>query len=219
MSTTLYYSPNYIRPIIPLCLIKYFHANIDAVDIATKQEEFSKEFPLKKCPALINKAQGIYLTETIAICNYIIKTFAKEPEEIKKLLGSTILEESEILRWESFSVSDFLNREVEYIGPLIGMMPYDAVAHEKAKKAFDVVVQIYEDHLKNHRFLVGDHITLADLTAACCFYLGFGFAFDENWSKQYPNITRWYKEVTKSEYVNSFFFDKKPVKAFPQPPK
>ena len=219
MSTTLYYSPNYIRPIIPLCLIKYFHANIDAVDIATKQEEFSKEFPLKKCPALINKAQGIYLTETIAICNYIIKTFAKEPEEIKKLLGSTILEESEILRWESLSVSDFLNREVEYIGPLIGMMPYDAVAHEKAKKAFDVVVQIYEDHLKNHRFLVGDHITLADLSSVSSFFFGFAFALDENWSKHYPNITRWYGEVTKSEYVSSFFSDKQQVKVSPQPPK
>lgn len=219
MSTVLYYSPNYIRPIIPLCLVNYFNANITTVDIATEQEKFSKEFPLKKCPALINKEQGIYLTEAIAINNFIIKTFSKEPNETKTLLGSTTLEESEILRWESLAVSDFLNREIDYIGPLIGMMPYNAVVHEKAKKDFEVVVQIYEDHLKNHNFLVGNHITLADLSSVGCFYFGFAFAFDENWSKQYPNITRWYREVTKSQYVISFFSDKQQAKAFPKPPQ
>lgn len=219
MLAILYYSPNYIRPIVPLCLVNYFNANVTTVDIATEQEKFSKEFPLKKCPALIDNKQGIYLTETIAICNYIIKTFAKDPNEVKKLLGYTTLEESEILRWESFSVSDFLNREVDYIGPLIGLIPYEAMTHEKARKHFEAVLQIYEDRLKNHNFLVSDHITLADLSSVSCFYFGFTFAFDQNWTKQYPNITRWYKEVTRSQYVISFFSVKQQAKAFPQPPQ
>ncbi|CAL9735137.1 glutathione S-transferase Y-2 [Monosporozyma servazzii] len=219
MTTTLYYHPIYIRPIVAMCLAEYFKADIQNVDINTVMGEFTKDFPLHQCPSLINKETGLYLTETISIQHYIIKAFCKDPEEVKKLLGSTILEQSEILRWDAFSVSDFLNREVNYVEPLIGMMPYDADTHPKAKEQFDVAVQIFEDHLKNHQFLVGDHVTLADLSGVSSFFLGFNYAFDENWSHQYPSITRWYKEVTKSPYVSNFFEGKEQAKTFPQPPK
>lgn len=219
MTTILYYSPNYTRPIVPRCLTQYFKTGIKNVDIATDMEAFTEDFPLHQCPGLINRETGLYLTETISIQYYIIKTFCKDPKEVKILLGSTILEEAEILRWGSFSVSDFNNREDDYIKPLIGLKPYDAHAHSTAKKQFEAIVQIFEDHLKNHRFLVSDHITLADLCASSAFFLGFNFAFDEKWSQQYPNITRWYKEVTKSPYVSSFFGDKQQAKSFPPPPK
>ncbi|CAL9735135.1 hypothetical protein MOSE0_G07800 [Monosporozyma servazzii] len=219
MPTILYYSPNFIRPIIPVCLAQYFKAGIECVDIATDMENFTKDFPLHKCPVLINRETGLYLTEAISIYNYIVKTFCNDPEEVKKLLGSTVLEESEILRWESLSVSDFVDREFNYLGPLLGFLPYDTDANLQAEKQFDVVAQIFEDHLKNNQYLVGSHITLADLCASGSFFFGFNFAFDENWSQQYPNITRWYKEVTKSPYVSNFFNDKKQAKAFPQPPK
>ncbi|CAL9730072.1 hypothetical protein MOUN0_I05930 [Monosporozyma unispora] len=219
MSTILYYSPNYIRPTIPVCLAQYFKSDIQCVDIASDMENFAKDFPLKKCPVLINRETGLYLTEAIAVYNYIIKTFCKDPEEIKKLLGCNVSEQSEVLRWESLSVSDFVNREFMYLAPLLGFIPYDADASSKAKKDFEVAVQIYEDRLKDHQFLVGNHITLADLCASGSFFFGFNFAFDEKWSQQYPNITRWYKEVTKSPYVSGFFSDKKQCKQFPQPPK
>ena len=219
MTTILYYAPRFIRPIVPVCLVKYFKADIQIVDIDDDMENFARDFPLKQCPSLINRETGLYLTETVSIDQYLIKTYCKDPEEVKRLLGSSILEESEVLRWESFSVSDVLNREVGYVGPLTGYMPYDKDAHAQAKEKFDVVLKIFEDHLKKHQFLVSDHVTLADLSVSSSFFFGFNFAFDENWSKQYPNITRWYKEVTKSPYVAEFFKDKEQAKAFPQPPK
>ena len=129
MSTVLYYSPNFIRPIIPVCLAQYFKTDIECVDIATDMENFTNDFPLHKCPTLINRETGLYLTEAISIYNYIVKTFCNDPEEVKKLLGSTVLEESEILRWESLSVSDFVDREFNYLGPLIGFLPYNADAN------------------------------------------------------------------------------------------
>lgn len=219
MSTILYYHPIYIRPIVAMCLAEYFKADIKNVDINTEMEVFTKDFPIHQCPALINRDTGLYLTETVSIQQYIIKAFCKDPEEVKRLLGSTILEEAEILRWDAFSVSDFLNREVNYVEPLIGMLPYNADAHAKAKTQFEVVAKVYEDRLKDHQFLVGDHITLADLSSVSSFFLGFNYAFDANWSQQYPNITRWYKEVTKSPYISNFFEGKEQAKVFPQPPK
>lgn len=219
MSTILYYSPNYIRPTVPVCLAQYFKTDIQCIDIADDMENFTRDFPLHKCPVLINRKTGLYLTETISIYNYIVKTFCKDPEEVKKLLGSTVLEESEILRWESLTVSDLTDREVAYLGPLIGIIPYNADAYATAQKQFEVVAKIFEDQLTNNQFLVSDHVTIADLCAVGSFFFGFTFAFDEKWSQQYPSITRWYKEVTKSPYVAKFFSDKQQAKAFPQPPK
>lgn len=219
MSTILYYSPNFIRPIIPMCLAQYFKTNIQCIDIATDMENFARDFPLQKCPVLINRETGLYLTETISINNYIVKTFCKDPQEVKKLLGSSVLEESKILRWESLSVSDLVVREFNYLAPLLGLIPYNAEAHLEAKSQLDVVVQIFEEELKNNQFLVGNHITLADLSASGSFFFGFNFGFDEKWSQRYPSITRWYKEVTKSQYVSGFFSDKQQAKAVPQPPK
>lgn len=50
-------------------------------------------------------------------------------------------------------------------------MPYEADAHLWAKKQLDVVAQIFEDHLKNHQFMVSDRITLADVSVQVHFSL------------------------------------------------
>lgn len=217
--TTLYYSPNYIRPIVTICLAKYFKTDFNIVDIATVPEEFAREFPLKKCPALVNKDTGLYLTESIAICHYIINTYCKDKNERENLLGKTILEQAEILKWQSLSVSDFLNRIFDFLAPLLGFIPYNAESNKKAEAESNVVLGIYENQLAKTKFLAGDHITLADLCAAGSFFFGFNFAFDEAWRKQNPNITRWYLETIKSSYISDFFKDKPLAQAFPQPPK
>lgn len=218
MTAILYHSPEYVRPTIPVCLAKYFKGDIECVDIATVPEKFAKDFPLKKCPALIDHDNGVYLTETIAILNYLIKHYDEDPEDITQLTGSSILEESEILRWESFAVTDFVEREAMYLKPLLGHLPFDAKTNEQTKHEFKVVAQIYEDHLNTHQFLVSDHVTLADLASVGSFHFGFTFAFDGKWSQQYPNITRWYKEVTNTPYVVDFFKTQEQARAFPTPP-
>ncbi|CCK70567.1 uncharacterized protein KNAG_0E03080 [Huiozyma naganishii CBS 8797] len=217
--TKLFYSPNYIRPIIPCQLAQYFKLNYECVDVTNGDHTFICDFPQKLAPAL-ETPDGFKLSEAIAINNYIIKS-SKNDAEIKKLLGTGDHKlESQILMWESLAVSDFLNSEIAYIGPYIGLGKYDAEAAPELKKKLCVILHIYEKQLSENRFLCGgDHVTLADLQTAGCFFLGFNFFFDEAWRTEYRHITKWYKEVTATPYVSAFFKDKKFVDVTPQPPK
>ncbi|CAL9728251.1 glutathione S-transferase Y-2 [Monosporozyma unispora] len=218
MTATLYYSPKFIRPIVPCALAQHFKLDVKCVDIADVEKEFSKEFPLQLVPTFVDES-GWELSEEIAINNYFIKTGAKDENEVKSLLGWCHKTESEVLRWESLAVSDFLNREIDVVGPFIGLLPYNAEAVAAAEKKLAIFLDIYEKQLtKNNGFLVGDHITLADLSTAGCFFLGFNFYNDPAWRAQYPTITAWYENVTKSPYVADFFKDKKFLAKKPAPP-
>ena len=218
MTATLYSSPNFVRPILPGCLVKYFKLDVNIVDIADVEKDFSKEFPLHLVPTLVDEKNNWELTEHIAINNYFIKTGAKEAE-IKTLLGSNPKTESEILRWESMAVSDFLNREIQVVGPFINFLPYDPKKLAEDEKKLAATLAIYEKQLtKNNGFLVGDHVTLADLSTATCFFLGFNFYYGPEWRAQYPAITAWYEKVGKSPYVADFFKDKKFLAKKPAPP-
>ncbi|KAG0661221.1 hypothetical protein C6P44_002826 [Monosporozyma unispora] len=48
MGTTLYYHHEFIRPVVPTTLSKYFKAGIKFIHIDDAPEEFEKEFPLKQ---------------------------------------------------------------------------------------------------------------------------------------------------------------------------
>lgn len=207
---TIYYSPNYIRPIVPVQLVKYFNLDIEIADIGDCMDEFSKEFPEKLTPTLVGQ-DGLKLTEAIAINNYLIKSTGNQ-EEIKKLLGTECyVKESKNLRWESLAVSDFINSEFGYIAPFLGFRKYDESENKATLDKLNIILAIYENQLKETRFLVGDSIMLGDLVTASVFCLGFQTKFDVQWREEHPNITRWYKEVSKSAYVKEYFSEKKLV--------
>lgn len=202
-----------IRPIVPLSLSRYFKLDIECKDISKEEGNFSKIFPLKLTPTLYDETSGWRLTEAIAINNFLIKTASEQPDSNFKsdtLLGWCIKSESEILRWESMAVSDFLNCEIDVIAPNIGLRPPDEKKQDIAVARLSKILDIYETQLHmNKGFLVGDHVTLADLVTASCFYFGFKFYFDSEWRKDYPNIVNWYNQTVKTPYFNDFFKDTK----------
>lgn len=213
MGLILYYAPNMIRPIVPLSLSRYLKLDIECRDISKEEDNFSKLFPLKLTPTLYDETSGWRLTEAIAINNFLIKTASEQPGSNFKsdtLLGWCIKSESEILRWESMAVSDFLNCEIDVIAPNIGLRPPDEEKQGIAVVRLNKMLDIYETQLHmNKGFLAGDHVTLADLVTASCFYFGFKFYFDSEWGKGYPNIVNWYNQTVKTPYFNDFFKDAK----------
>lgn len=209
-NTTLYYSPNYIRPVVPVQLIKYFKLDIEISDIKDCMDDFTKKFPQKQAPTLVGP-DDLELTEAIAINNYIIKSSGNE-EEIKKLLGTDCyIKESKNLRWESLAVSDFIQQEVAYVGPFVGIGEYDEKKNQEALTKLNIILGEYEKQLGKTKFLVGDTVMLGDLVTASVFCFGFQAKFDAAWREKYPNITRWYKAVGETPYLKEYFSNKKMV--------
>lgn len=207
----LYTSKKFVRPIAPACLAKYYKLDINVVEIDDDKAKFSQEFPLQRVPAYIEPG-GFKLTEAVAITTFLVKS-TKNQDEIDKLVGpnSDIKLQADILRWQSFSVSDFVVKAVQYVGPYLKMRPFNDEEVFAAKKELEVILDIYEQQLTEKKYLATDHITLADLISVSCFHFGFRTMFGVEFREKYPNIAEWYNDVTKSAYLDSFFHDKKSV--------
>ncbi|CCK70566.1 uncharacterized protein KNAG_0E03070 [Huiozyma naganishii CBS 8797] len=211
--TVLYTSSKFIRPIVPVCLVNHFKLNVNVVDIFTDKDKFKQEFPWAKLPSLVEYGSGYKLTESIAVSHYLTG-LSENKSEIEKLLGASndFKTQSQILRWESLAVSDFLTQQVNYIGPLVGIRPYETHAVEKARGNLDTLLSLYESRLNDNKYLVrSDGVTMGDLLSAASFYFGFKTLYDAEWRSHHPGITNWYNEVTQTPYLESFFKDKSPV--------
>lgn len=66
-------------------------------------------------------------------------------------------------------------------------------------------LKVLDNHLKLHTFLVGNRITIADISLAVSLMVGFRFVWDEKFRKNIPHITRWYEYIINQEPVVKVF--------------
>lgn len=222
MSQSVLYSNFRIRSWVPRALVKQLGLNVKVVDPYAEeaQAEFNRDFPLKKLPAF-RGPRGFKLTEQMALNHYFIES--SEDAKVKaQLLGApTDLEtRAEILKWESFGNSDLILFEVKVFKPLIMEdVPYVKRDAEAALKSLDATTEVFESRLKDHTYLVGEHITLADLVCVAAFTRGFNYIFGAEWRKQHPAIVRWFNTVRDSDWLKEEYADFKFIDEPVKPPQ
>lgn len=107
-------------------------------------------------------------------------------------------EHSEVLRWLLFDNHKFTANLATYrwLRTFAAPAPHEAVLafmRQRIASAFDIV----EKHLGTHRFIVGDRLTIADLSlAGYVFYPEEELGFDI--STEYPNISAWMGRVAQT---------------------
>ncbi|SLN42351.1 glutathione S-transferase family protein [Pseudooctadecabacter jejudonensis] len=129
----------------------------------------------------------VVLTQSGVIQDYVVETTGK-------LGGDTPEARREVLRWMFFD-----NHKVSSVaGPLRFMMNFLA----EEKRNADVIgfmqmrlisaLKVVNTQLEERAFLVGDHLTIADI--ACCGYLYYPepFGFDR---ADFPNIDAWLDRI------------------------
>ncbi|KIX10612.1 uncharacterized protein Z518_01696 [Rhinocladiella mackenziei CBS 650.93] len=152
--------------------------------------EYLKLNPLGRIPTFVG-ANGFILTESIAIAIY----FTSQNEKTT-LLGKTKQDYASIVRWMSFSNCEVLPALSGWFRPIIGRDPYNKKSVDDSKAAALKAIQVLEQHLLVHTFLVGERITLADLYTASQIARGFQYTLDKAWRAENPNVTRWYETIT-----------------------
>ncbi|KAI3405289.2 hypothetical protein KGF56_001901 [Candida oxycetoniae] len=200
-----------LRSVAPKALVKHF--NLD-VAFSDKDATYEKYFPLNKIPAFVGP-KGLKLTEVIAICIYLINLAdANSP-----LLGKNDAEYAQILKWLSFANTELLPKEASVFKPLNGTVPYNKKQVDEGNAALVKINAVFEERLTNYTFLVGERITLADIFAATTYVRGFDFLYGEEWRKQHPSITRWFKTILASSYLkellDGYEFREKPLEYVP----
>jgi len=144
--------------------------------------EFLKKFPLGKVPAFETK-DGHCLYETDAIALFVANA---------QLRGSSAIDAALVQQYISFSNNEITPSACTWTFPCLGFKQYNkaetAAAQEHLKKCFTLL----NDTLLTRTFLVGERISLADITLCCDLVCLYKLVLEPKFRAPYGNLNRWF---------------------------
>ncbi|ODA81066.1 hypothetical protein RJ55_04028 [Drechmeria coniospora] len=159
------------------------------------------KFPLSqgKIPGI--EMQGLRLTETIAIVTYLSK-FSNNAA----LLGDGSREqEASVLALMSWANQELLPTLALWFLPLIpGFIdppPYSYSTVESGKAKSLILLTRLEEFVAGKQWLIGDHLTAADIMLAIYLSRGFEWVLDAKWREGHPNIMKHFLAVVGQDAV------------------
>lgn len=144
--------------------------------VTNKSPEFLAKFPAGKLP-VFEEPNGFCLAEYVS----------QPGPRAGQLLGRNHLSLAEIRQWR------------------IRVATFDRTTEFKALASLEYGLTVLVKHLTTRTFLVGDALTLADLTGASSLLWAFMHVVDERWRKQFPDVVRWYLKSIDNEEVADVF--------------
>jgi len=204
MADTLYTYPGNHRAFKALVAAQF---SGNKIDVATnfnfgdtnKKPEFLKKFPLGKVPALETK-DGNYIFESNAIAYYVAN---------KQLKGETNLHQSQVLQWLSFADSEIVPPSSALVFPLLGIIPQNKQAADRAKEDIKKILSILNEYLLTRTYLVGERITLADIVVSISLLHLYQHFFEPSFRAPYGNVNRWFTTLVNQPQFKKVLGDVK----------
>ncbi|XP_035240865.1 elongation factor 1-gamma-like [Anguilla anguilla] len=142
---------------------------------------FLSDFPLRKVPTFVEN--GFWIQEASAIANYVASDV---------LRGSGPQDQALVQQWVNLAEGEIVPSMATWVYPAMGRAAYSEKASEKAKEVLLGLLSVLNQHLLPRTYLVGDAVTLADISVACALLLLFTQAMEPSMRQVYLNVTRWF---------------------------
>jgi len=167
--------------------------------VTNKTPEFTSKFASGKIPAF-ETTSGLRIFETSAIARYIA-ALAKN----STLLPTSIEEQALVDQWVSFADSELFAHARTLNGFINGGVPWtkpvDTLLREKIKTS----VTILESYLATRTYLVGERITLADISVASVLKYVFERYVDAAQRASLKNTVRFYETIANNPKIKPVF--------------
>lgn len=174
-----------IKLLTSFLAIEHEWINIDILAKETLTESFLKKNPNGKIP-LLELNDGRFISESNAILHYLASGSA--------LLPKDKFENAKILQWqffEQYSHEPFI-AVARFIAKYLGL-PEDRKADYKSKQeGGHKALKIMEKQLQLTPYLVGDQLTIADISLYGYTHVAHEGGFD---LKEYPAIQQWLTKI------------------------
>ena len=95
-------------------------------------------------------------------------------------------------QWVSFADSDIVPPASTWVFPTLGIMHHNKQATENAKEEVKRILGLLDTHLKTRTFLVGERVTLADITVVCTLLWLYKQVLEPSFRQAFPNTNRWF---------------------------
>ncbi|RKP24893.1 hypothetical protein SYNPS1DRAFT_33112 [Syncephalis pseudoplumigaleata] len=188
---TIYSYPQNPRVAKALIAAQYTGVEIAQPEFAMGKEnktpEFTAKFPTGQVPAFEN--DKVQLFESNAIAHYV----ASQGES--KLLGANAEEAAQVLQWLFYTSNQLEEHIGAWIYPILGFVAYDKTAHNKAVQGTKSALALLDKVLLKKTFLVGEHITLADIVVACTLVMPVKMVLAPEYLVANKNLARYLKTL------------------------
>uniref|UniRef100_A0A2K5WFD9 Uncharacterized protein n=1 Tax=Macaca fascicularis TaxID=9541 RepID=A0A2K5WFD9_MACFA len=187
---TLYTYPENWRAFKALIAAQYSGAQVRVLSApphfhfgqTNRTPEFLRKFPAGKVPAFEGD-DGFCVFESNAIAYYVSN---------EELQGSTPEAAAQVVQWVSFADSDIVPPASTWVFPILGIMHHNKQATENAKEEVRRILGLLDAHLKTRTFLVGERVTLADITVVCTLLWLYKQVLEPSFRQAFPNTNRWF---------------------------
>mmetsp|Transcript_22239 Transcript_22239/g.77064 ORF Transcript_22239/g.77064 Transcript_22239/m.77064 type:complete len:433 (+) Transcript_22239:46-1344(+) len=189
MALKLYTYPGNFRAFKALIAAEYQGIDIEVpdfdVDASAKTPEFLAMSPMGKVPVLSTPQGAIF--ESNAIARYVARL-----RRDTDLYGRTFFESAVVDSWVDFCAHELELPCTMWVYPIIGYMPFNALAHAKAVEHVEAALATLDAHLQDKTFIVGDSVTLADIAIVSALVYPAKFALDGAFRAKFANVFRWF---------------------------
>jgi len=190
VSGTLYTYPENFRAYKALIAAKYASADIKVdpnfvFGETNKSDGFLKKFPSGKVPAF-ESADGKYLQDGNAIAYYVAN---------EQLRGKNDYEKAQVLQWICFADNEILPASCAWVFPILGIVQFDKKSFDRSKDDVKAALSVLNAYLLTRTYLVGERISLADISVACNLLLLYTHVLEPSFRKAFVNVNRWFTTV------------------------
>lgn len=160
---------------------------VDFFNGEARSDAFRAINPMVEVPVMVDTDHDYTLTQSGAIQDYVVHLSGK-------LTGTTPEARREVLRWVLWD-NHKLSSQAGMLRFLMNFLPEEKRPAEVigfTKGRLKAAYTVLNDHLEGHDWLVGDALTVADIS--CCGYLFYPepFGFDR---ADWPHIDAWLTRI------------------------
>ncbi|XP_066560027.1 elongation factor 1-gamma isoform X1 [Amia ocellicauda] len=183
---TLYTYTNYWRSYPALIAAQYSGVQINVVSAPPgfepgnqQKSEGSFKFPLGKVPVF--EEDGFQITESSAIAHYVAT---------EVLRGTSPQDSALIQQWVNFADVEIVPSVATWVYPTLGAA--DNRVTQRARETIQGVLSVLDKHLHARTFMVGERVTLADISMVCALFLLYKQVLEPSLRGNFANVTRWF---------------------------
>ena len=165
-----------------------------------KTLEYLKKNPNGKVP-LLETVNNKFIFESNAILRYIARL-----DKSRGLYGRDDEEAGLVDQWLDWFSTNYERDFYRAIGHHTGRGLQ--LSKKEVKESSDIILaafKVLDNHLKLNSFLVGNRLTIADISISVTLRPAFQYIWDEKFRKNIPNITRWYEYLINQEPFKKVF--------------
>ena len=107
-------------------------------------------------------------------------------------MGSGLYENAQVQQWIAFTDSEINPVIVKWLYPILSITEFNYKATEEAKAAAKRFLGALNQHLRYKTFLVGNCVTLADITVVCHLLRLYKDVFEPQFRADFQNVNRWF---------------------------